>query len=81
MEKKLPELVAALTPPEQVQGRHVRILFQDEARFGRMVRIRRCWAPSPTRPVVCNGYERQFVYVYAAVSPIEGEMTGRSVGR
>jgi hypothetical protein len=23
---------------------------------------------------VSNGYERQFVYVYAAVSPIEGEM-------
>lgn len=22
---------------------------------GRMVRIRRCWAPSPKRPQVCNG--------------------------
>lgn len=60
--------------PEDVGGRRVRLMFQDEARFGRMVRIRRCWAPSPTRPVVCNGYEREFVYVYGAVSPIEGEM-------
>ena len=74
MEKKLPELVTALMPSEDVRGRRVRVMFQDEARFGRMVRIRRCWAPSPARPVVCNGYERQFVYVYAAVSPIEGEM-------
>ena len=49
-------------------------MFQDEARFGRMVRIRRCWAPSPARPVVCNGYEREFVYVYGAVSPIEGHL-------
>jgi hypothetical protein len=47
-------------------------MFQDEARFGRMVRIRRCWAPVPFRPVVDNGYERQFVYVYGAVSPVEG---------
>lgn len=49
-------------------------MFQDEARFGRMVRIRRCWAPTPSRPVVDNGYERQFIYVYGAVSPMEGEL-------
>ena len=60
--------------PEEVRGRRVRLMFQDEARFGRMVRIRRCWAPSPARPVVCNGGEREFVYVYGAVSPIEGEL-------
>lgn len=61
-------------------GRHVRLMFQDEARFGRMVRIRRCWSPQPERPVVANGYERQFVYVYGAVSPIEGELDWR-IGR
>ena len=37
------------------------------------LRIRRCWAPAPARPVVCNGYEHQFVYVYGAVSPVEGQ--------
>ena len=42
-------------------------MFQDEARFGRMVRIRRCWAEKPMRPTVCNGYEREFLYVYGAV--------------
>lgn len=60
--------------PEAVAGRPVRIMFQDEARFGRMVRIRRCWAPAPMRPTVDNGYERQFVYVYGAVSPVQGEL-------
>ena len=74
MEKKLPETLGTLLKPEDVRGRHVRLMFQDEARFGRMVRIRRCWAPVPDRPVVENGYERQFVYVYGAVSPVEGEL-------
>lgn len=49
-------------------------MFQDEARFGRMVRIRRCWAPAPQRPTVDNGYEREFTYVYGAVSPLEGQL-------
>jgi transposase len=74
MEKKLPEALAALLKPKDVCGRRVRLMFQDEARFGRMVRIRRCWAASPSRPVVCNGYEREFVYVYGAVSPVEGQL-------
>jgi len=71
--KKLPEVLAAVVNPTELRGRSVRLMFQDEARFGRMVRIRRCWAPSPARPVVCNGYEREFVYVYGAVSPVEGQ--------
>ena len=49
-------------------------MFQDEARFGRMVRIRRCWAEKPMRPTVCNGYEREFLYVYGAVSPMQGQL-------
>ena len=60
--------------PEIAASRSVRLMFQDEARFGRMVRPKRCWAPHPFRPVLRNGYEREFVYVYGAVSPIEGEM-------
>lgn len=57
-----------------MRGRTVRLLFQDEARFGRMVRIRRCWSPAPLRPMVPNGYEREFVYTYGAVSPHHGEL-------
>ena len=49
-------------------------MFQDEARFGRMVRIKRCWAEKPHRPVVRNGYEREFLYVYGAVSPLQGQL-------
>jgi hypothetical protein len=74
MEKKLPQALEALLTSDAVRGRRVRLMFQDEARFGRMVRIRRCWAPAPQRPVVDNGYEREFQYVYGAVSPAEGEL-------
>ena len=71
MEKKtLPENLAAVLTADAVGNRPIRLMFQDEARFGRMARIRRCWAPAPLRPTVCNGYERQFTYVYGAVSPL-----------
>lgn len=77
MEKKLPETLAALLTHEVTAVRPVRLMFQDEARFGRMVRPRRCWAPAPLRPVIRNGYERQFVYVYGAVSPLQGDLDWR----
>lgn len=67
-------MLAALLETSEVGTRRVRLMFQDEARFGRMVRIRRCWAQKPERPVVCNGYEREFLYVYGAVSPIQGRL-------
>jgi hypothetical protein len=77
VEKKLPETLAAVLTPEAVAGRPVRLMFQDEARFGRMVRPKRCWAPAPLRPVIRNGYEREFVYAYGAVSPLQGELDWR----
>ena len=64
--KTLPEKLATVLSAEEVDRRPIRSMFQDEARFGRMARIRRCWAPSPLRPTVRNGYERQFTYVFGA---------------
>jgi len=74
VEEELRRVLAALLKPCDVAGRKVRLMFQDEARFGRMVRIRRSWAPRPQRPMVCNGYEREFVCVYGAVSPLQGQL-------
>jgi transposase len=75
MEKKtLPEKLASVLTAGAVGERPIRLMFQDEARFGRMARIRRCWAPEPLRPVVFNGYERQFTYVYGGVSPLQGQL-------
>lgn len=72
--KTLPEKLATVLTTEAVHERPIRLMFQDEARFGRMARIRRCWAPAPLRPMVRNGYERQFTYVYGAVSPLQGQL-------
>lgn len=33
--------------------------------------------PVQLRPVITNGYERQFIYVYGAVSPCQGELDWR----
>ena len=65
--KTLPQELEAVLTAQAVRERPIRLMFQDEARFGRMARIRRCWAPAPLRPVVCNGYEREFTYVYGSV--------------
>lgn len=50
----------------------LRLIFQDEARFGRMSDPRSCWAPAPHRPVVNLALVREFCYEYAAVSPWDG---------
>jgi transposase len=50
----------------------IRLIFQDEARFGRINDPRSCWAPSPHRPLVNVALVREFRYEYAAVSPWDG---------
>jgi hypothetical protein len=50
----------------------MRLMFQDEARFGRMSDPRSCWAPAPHRPIVNLALVREFRYEYAAVSPWDG---------
>jgi transposase len=52
----------------------LRLLFQDEARFGCISDQRRCWAPWPMRPIVGHQIVRQFVYGLAAVSPLDGQL-------
>jgi len=47
-------------------------MFADEARFGRMNRIRPCWAPIGTRPEVAAQLVREYIYLYGAVSPKDG---------
>jgi transposase len=72
MEKKLKDDLATICESTKEEGKPLRLIFQDEARFGRMVRLRRCWSPMPHRPVVFNGYQREYTYLYGAVSPLDG---------
>ena len=54
------------------RGRSLRIMFADEARFGRINRPRPCWAPIGTRPEVAAQLIREYIYLYGAVSPKDG---------
>jgi len=47
-------------------------MFQDEARIGRISDPKACWAVSPHRPEVSAQIVREYVYIYGAVSPLDG---------
>ena len=55
-----------------VTGKTIRLMFQDEGRFGRITDLKSCWAPPGIRPVVHRQHIREFTYAYAAVSPADG---------
>lgn len=52
----------------------MRIMFQDEARFGRLPVVRAEWAPHGVRPTVVAAVERQYKYTYGAISPLDGDI-------
>ena len=49
-------------------------MFQDEARFGRINDVRRCWAPKPMRPLCQAMLTHEYTYAYAAVEAKSGEL-------
>lgn len=53
----------------------MRLLFQDEGRFGRINDTRRCWMPMPMRPVLGQQVVREYVYSFMAVSPFDGQLS------
>ena len=48
-------------------------MFQDEARFGRINKPRRCWARRGRRPSVPCHHVRQYRYLFGAVEPRTGD--------
>ena len=54
-------------PPFGVH-RPLRLMFQDEARFGRISDCRYCWAKFPPRPTVKAMLTHRYVYAYGALS-------------
>ena len=52
---------------------NVRLMFEDEAGFGRITDPASCWAPPKTRPTVPFLRIREYKNMYGAVSPIDGE--------
>jgi transposase len=73
MEKKFPALLSLIDSQWPVNGR-LRVMFQDEARFGRISGTRRCWCPRPIRPLSLAMVTQEYIYAYAAVSVGNGEL-------
>ena len=51
----------------------LRLMFQDEAGFGRINRPKYCWCQRGSRPSVPCHHIRQYRYAYGAVEPLTGE--------
>ena len=52
----------------------LRLLFQDEARFGLISDARHCWCHAPERPICPVTISHKAVYAYAAVSIGSGQL-------
>ncbi len=73
--KKLPEEVQkAVETRDAEDQRPLLIMAQDEGRFGRISRPRRCWTPPGVRPLVPSQVVCEAAYVFAAVAPSLGKM-------
>ena len=70
--KKLVQIVEQEVGRQAQRGRRFRLMFQDEARFGRINDPRRCWAPKGVRPEVGLQIVREYTYAFGAVSPHDG---------
>lgn len=72
IQKNWPEIVGRAYEKACAEGLRLRILFQDEARFGRINDPRRCWARAGVRPVVGKQIVREYTYAYGAFCPQDG---------
>ena len=54
-------------------GKTVRLMFQDEAGFGRINKPKYCWCEKGIRPSVPCHHIREYRYAYGAIEPLTGE--------
>lgn len=72
-EKKPPETLTTIRQ-DWAQGQVIKLMFQDEARFGRISDVRRRWAPKPLRPICQAMLTHEYTYVYGALDVCTGEL-------
>ena len=53
--------------------RPIKLFFEDEARFGRINVIGKCWVSKHVRAVVTQQMIREYIYAYTTVCPETGE--------
>lgn len=69
--KKINDTVRILAT--QTPNKRVRLMFRDEAGFGRINKPKNCWCTKGVRPTVPCHHIREYRYAYGAVDPIDGE--------
>ena len=62
-----------LDAQSQNKTKTVRLMFEDEAGFGRINKPKRCWCPKGQRPSVPCHHIREYRYAFGAVEPLSGE--------
>lgn len=72
LKKNLPLLIEGFAQKAKALEKPLIVLFQDEARFGRVQDPKRCWCPKQTRPKVKSQLVREYLYAYGAVNPVDG---------
>ena len=51
----------------------VRLMFEDEAAFGRINKPKYCWCDDGIRPIVPSQHIREYRYTYGSVEPLTGD--------
>lgn len=57
-----------------MKGLPLRLYFQDEARFGRMNKVQKCWCRKGVAPAVPQQLIRRYTYAFSAACPETGRM-------
>lgn len=65
--------MAAIYLKDDIDKRPIKLFFEDEARFGRINIVSRCWVPAGTRAKVTKQIIREYIYAYTTVCPETGE--------
>jgi putative transposase len=58
---------------DNLKRESVRLMFEDEAGFGRINKPKYCWSFKGLRPTVPCHHIREYRYAYGAVEPLTGE--------
>ncbi len=74
-------MINSLSAQAKTEQKQLVVLFQDEARFGRVQDPKRCWAPKKTRPLIKAQTIRQYIYAYGAINPVDGTFVSLSLPR
>ena len=69
--KKIKQKVAESTLSLKI-GK-VRLMFEDEAGFGRINKPKACWCAKVKRPIVPCHHIREYRYAFGAIEPLTGE--------